>query len=262
MKHFYFLRTFWSALLCAAVLTACSSDTDEVAETTGTGYVSLALNADANFETTTKAVDESEYQDVNQYTVQVFKSGQEDGEPLIEGLYGELKDSYTLNVGQYVMKAFMGEDKAVSTDVLYFYGEKGFPVKEGQTAEVELTCKPSSARINVVFDEKMDEYFSAYSVKIETEAQKPSSFDWTKETVGPVYFKVNEKEPVKITVNLTNKENVMAKVEPVTYTLSPGNAKKITVKPNVNGGNLGISISIDDKTNDHNVDIEIPGDWL
>ncbi len=260
MKYLKFLRTYVCLLLGFAAFTACTSDEEEALIPEGKGYVKLSLNADAGFQT--KAVDESEYRDVNNYTVQIFKSGQDDGNPIIEGVYGEMDEKYPLVTGQYVLKAFMGEDKAVSADVLYFYGQNGFKVSEGQTVEVPVTCKPSSARINVVFDPTMDDYFSAYSVKIETEAQSPSSFDWTKETVGPIYFKVKEEEKVVFTVNLTNKENVTAKVDAVTYTLSPGNAKKITVKPHVNGGNLGISINIDDKPNDHNVDIEIPGEWL
>ena len=32
-----------------------------------------------------------------------------------------------------------------------------------------------------------------------------------KDTVGPVYFKVGKQEEVRVTVNLTNKENVTAK---------------------------------------------------
>ncbi|MDY3068481.1 MAG: DUF4493 domain-containing protein [Parabacteroides sp.] len=261
MKHLYFLQTLCYMLLCAVGFTACSSDADDVIAENGVGYVSLALNADTRFKTTTKAVDESEYKDVNKYTVQVFKSGDEN-KPVFEGVYGELKDTYKLTVGQYVLKAFMGEEKAVSTDKLYFYGEKGFTITEGKETEVAVTCKPSSARINVVYDKTMDDYFSEYSVKIETEAQKPSSFDWTKETVGPVYFKVNDKEDVKVTVNLTNKENVKAEGTVKTYNLSPANALKITVKPVISNGNLGISITIDETTVDHPVDIIIPGEWV
>lgn len=217
--------------------------------------------SDAGVGFQTKAVDENEYKDVNKYTVQVFKSGQESN-PVIEGLYGELEAEYSLQVGQYVLKAFMGEEKPVSTDKLYFYGEQGFEVKEGKIVEAPVTCKPSSVRINVVFDAKMDEYFSDYSLKIETEAQKPSSFEWKKDTVGPVYFKVGKQEEVRVTVNLTNKENVTAKGSVKTYTLSPADALRITLKPVINNGNLGISITVDETTVDHPVDIIIPGDWV
>lgn len=83
-----------------------------------------------------------------------------------------------------------------------------------------------------------------------------------KDTVGPVYFKVGKQEEVKVTVNLTNKENVTAKGSVKTYTLSPADALRITLKPVINNGNLGISITIDETTVDHPVDIIIPGDWV
>ena len=150
----------------------------------------------------------------------------------------------------------------VSSDVLYFSGEAAFEVKEGKEVTAPVICKPSSARINVVFDPKMDEYFSDYSLKIETEAQKPSSFVWAKATVGPMYFKVGNQEKVQVTVSLTKKENVKAEGTVKTYTLSPADALKLTLKPVVNNGNLGISITIEETTVDHPVDIVIPGDWV
>ena len=111
-------------------------------------------------------------------------------------------------------------------------------------------------------DYEPDEYFSDYSLKIETEAQKPSSFVWAKATVGPMYFKVGNQEKVQVTVSLTKKENVKAEGTVKTYTLSPADALKLTLKPVVNNGNLGISITIEETTVDHPVDIVIPGDWV
>ena len=253
---------FWG-LACllggCLMLGSCGSEAEDLDIPEGEGLVKIDLMPEVGFQT--KAVDENEYKDVNKYTVQVFKSGQESN-PVIEGLYGELEAEYSLQVGQYVLKAFMGEEKPVSTDKLYFYGEQGFEVKEGKIVEAPVTCKPSSVRINVVFDAKMDEYFSDYSLKIETEAQKPSSFEWKKDTVGPGYFKVGKQEEVRVTVNLTNKENVTAKGSVKTYTLSPADALRITLKPVINNGNLGISITVDETTVDHPVDIIIPGDWV
>ena len=65
-----------------------------------------------------------------------------------------------------------------------------------------------------------------------------------------------------MTVNLTNKENVKAEGIVKTYTLSPADALKITLKPVISNGNLGVSITIDETTVDHPVDIIIPGDWV
>ena len=244
---------------CCLMLGSCSSEVDNLDIPKGKGFVKIDLAPEVGFHT--KAVDESEYKDVNNYTVQVFKSGQEEN-LIINDLYKNLEEKYSLNVGNYVLKAFTGEDKPVSSDVLYFSGEAAFEVKEGKEVTAPVICKPSSARINVVFDPKMDEYFSDYSLKIETEAQKPSSFVWAKATVGPMYFKVGNQEKVQVTVSLTKKENVKAEGTVKTYTLSPADALKLTLKPVVNNGNLGISITIEETTVDHPVDIVIPGDWV
>ncbi len=241
---------------CCLMLGSCSSEVDNLDIPKGKGFVKIDLAPEVGFQT--KAVDESEYKDVNNYTVQVFKSGQEEN-LIINDLYKNLEEKYSLNVGNYVLKAFTGEDKPVSSDVLYFSGEAAFEVKEGKEVTAPVICKPSSARINVVFDPKMDEYFSDYSLKIETEAQKPSSFVWAKATVGPMYFKVGNQEKVQVTVSLTKKENVKAEGTVKTYTLSPADALKLTLKPVVNNGNLGISITIEETTVDHPVDIVIPG---
>ena len=237
---------------CCLMLGSCSSEVDNLDIPKGKGFVKIDLAPEVGFQT--KAVDESEYKDVNNYTVQVFKSGQEEN-LIINDLYKNLEEKYSLNVGNYVLKAFTGEDKPVSSDVLYFSGEAAFEVKEGKEVTAPVICKPSSARINVVFDPKMDEYFSDYSLKIETEAQKPSSFVWAKATVGPMYFKVGNQEKVQVTVSLTKKENVKAEGTVKTYTLSPADALKLTLKPVVNNGNLGISITIEETTVDHPVDI-------
>ncbi|WP_297904668.1 DUF4493 domain-containing protein [uncultured Parabacteroides sp.] len=244
---------------CCLMLSSCSSEGDELDIPEGKGFVKIDLTPEVGFQT--KAVDENEYKEVNNYTVQVFKAGQEE-KLIINDLYKNLEEVYQLNVGNYMLKAFMGEDKPVSSEVLYFSGEAAFEVKEGEEVTAPVTCKPSSARINVVFDSKMDEYFSAYSLKIETEAQKPSSFEWTKDIVGPMYFKVGNQEDVKVTVSLTPKENVTAKDAVKTYTLSPADALKLTLKPVISNGNLGISITVDETTVDHPVDIVIPGDWV
>ena len=102
---------------CCLMLGSCSSEVDNLDIPKGKGFVKIDLAPEVGFQT--KAVDESEYKDVNNYTVQVFKSGQEEN-LIINDLYKNLEEKYSLNVGNYVLKAFTGEDKPVSSDVLYF----------------------------------------------------------------------------------------------------------------------------------------------
>lgn len=104
---------------CCLMLGSCSSEVDNLDIPKGKGFVKIDLAPEVGFQT--KAVDESEYKDVNNYTVQVFKSGQEEN-LIINDLYKNLEEKYSLNVGNYVLKAFTGEDKPVSSDVSVFFG--------------------------------------------------------------------------------------------------------------------------------------------
>ena len=62
-----------SCILGGWLLTACTSDDDLQQIPEGKGYVKLALNTNTGFQT--KAVDEEEYKDLNNYTVQILKGG-------------------------------------------------------------------------------------------------------------------------------------------------------------------------------------------
>lgn len=259
MKHLYFLQTFCYMLLCAVGFTACSSDTDDVIGENGIGYVSLALNADTGFKTTTKAVDESEYENVENYTVEIWKDGK-----LIPGNswpYLEVPEFIELTNGGYELKAYYGEDKPASTTGMYVEGKKIFNVN-GDQSTVSLTCQPVCAKVKVEFDAKMADYFSEYFINFKTEALEETSFLWTKDATDPVYLKVKNNEPVKAIYSLTPKEGYQTSFQTTqTYTLSPKMFRTIKVKPVTNDGNLGITIEVDDTTNDRPINIEIPSDW-
>ena len=65
------------------MLGSCGSEAEDLDIPEGEGLVKIDLMPEVGFQT--KAVDENEYKDVNKYTVQVFKSGQESN-PVIEDL--------------------------------------------------------------------------------------------------------------------------------------------------------------------------------
>lgn len=257
MKHLYFLQTFCYMLLCAVGFTACSSDADDVIAENGIGYVSLALNADTGFGKATKAVDESVYGNVENYTVEIWKDGK-----LIQGkswLYPDVPEFIELTSGGYELKAYYGEDKPASTTGMYVEGKKTFNVNANQTT-VSLTCQPVCAKVKVEFDPTMAEYFSDYSITFQTKALEDLSFVWKKGDKDPVYLKVENNETITTTYNLVKKDG---KTTPLskTYNLSPKKFLTIKVKPVTSNGNLGITIEVDDTTNDRPIDIEIPSNW-
>ena len=257
-------KTLWKGMAAALagglLLCACSSEEDSLEIPEGKGLVRIGLSADTGFSTQTKAVTESDYENLENYTVQIWKDGS-----VFSGMswnYQDMPAFTELKNGTYTLLAFNGDStKAVYTNDLCFLGSTNFTL-DNDTANVTVNCKPNSARINVVFDEKMDTYFSSYTVNISTLAQNGSVYPWTKDTQGPVYFKVGENEAVKVKISLTKTDGTNANVQEKEYTLSPADALKITVAPVVNSGNVGITIDIDETVIDHPVDIEIPSEWV
>ena len=244
-------------VLSGVLLYSCSSDEAELQFSEGTGYVSLNLNTNIGFQS--RAVDESDYQDLSNYTVQILK----DGNSLHKWDYNDIPEFTELANNTYTMLAICGDStKAVYTDDLCVLGSKSFTVKN-DSVNVDVTCKPNSARINIEFDEKMDEYFSDYEVRIKTAAQGGSTYIWDNTTVGPVYFKVKQNEVVTMTIKLTPKSGVEADTEiQKTYTLSPADAMKMTLAPVIGSGSLSITITIDETVIEHPVDIEVPSEWV
>lgn len=262
-KHFYLLKTCLCAL-AVGVLAGCSAEVDNLQLADGMGAVKLSLNADTGFETTTKAVDESSYEDLSLYTVQILKNGAvvSNCEWTGDALPKELVE---LDNGNYVLKAFAGEeyeDKATSTDGFYVAGETAFNINS-DTKDLSVTCLPQCARVRVTFNEMMPEYFKDYSVVFSGTTKLGSTTEtWAKDDKDPVYLALTKEETVTATIKLVDKDGKVANDVVRTKALAPGKAWALNIAPALENGQLGISITIDESTNDHEVDIEIPADWL
>lgn len=246
--------------VCAmlSLMASCSSTEDIPMNNDGYGTVSLNILTDTQFES--RAVDESYYQNLENYTVTIMESGKE--APIQQWKYGEIPEFTELLNGTYVLSAICGDStKTHYSDDLCVLGSKVFTIYN-DSVNVEVACKPNSARVNIVFDEKMDEYFSAYKVNIKTAALNGAIYSWEKTTTGPVYFRVKQNETVTMTIELTPKEGIGADTSiEKTYTLSPADAMKMTLTPVIGSGNLSITIEIDDTVIEHPVDIEVPSEW-
>ena len=121
------LKQFLGGLICALcgwMLTACSSDEDSLQIPEGKGYVKLNLTADAGFQT--KAVDESFYENRENYTVQILD---DEGSIVKNWKYTEIPEGLIeLENGSYVLKAFCGEDENASTTSMYVEGTSDFDI--------------------------------------------------------------------------------------------------------------------------------------
>ena len=84
-----------------------------------------------------------------------------------------------------------------------------------------------------------------------------------KNDTDPVYLKVNDKESVSMKINLVKlSDGTSSEIDKV-YELSPKQAMTLKLAPVVtqDEGQLGITINIDETTNDHEMDITVPGEW-
>ena len=251
--------------VCAmlSLMASCSSTEDSPMNNDGYGTVSLRVSADTQFKS--RAVDESIYKNLDNYTVQILKDGK-----VVSGMEWKYTDvpegPIELSNGGYELKAFYGEDKAASTTGMYVEGVKIFNVN-GKQDSVTVICQPVCVRVRVEFDEKMAEYYQDYSVSFQTAALVAEKEDvsavalWKKTDTDPIYLKVKDKENVKTTISLKDKKDKTTSIEK-TYELSPNEALKLKIVPTISQGNLGISIEVDETTNDIPVDIEIPSEWV
>ena len=250
-------------LSIGALVAACSSEEEmNQSATQGKGLVRLALNVGTDFQT--RAITESDYTDLANYTVQILKEGRVvDG---CEWAGDEIpQDLIELSNGTYTVLAFTGEDyKGVgaTTEGMYVEGSSTFNINANQIS-VSAECIPQCARMTVVFDSKMADYFNDYSVTFSgTTALGSTTYMWKKDFTDPVYMAVTGTETITATINLTDKESKIGTPIVRTYEVSAAKAVKMNIVPTVQGGNVGISIEIDDSTNDIPIDIEIPSNWL
>lgn len=254
------MRTMLAASLLSVsvILGACTSQNDEPALSEGTGTLTLDLTTSTAF---TKAVDESTYNNPMSYTIQIINASETVEE---EFLYSEKPERIELKNGPYTLKAFYGTESNASRNGFYVEGIKTFNV-EGKEVAVEVICQPTCGKVAAKFTEDMDTYFSDYSVSYVTEALTAvgTSAAWNKSDSEPWYLKLNPNgETVKATIQVTRiSDNKTATVEK-TYSMTPGKSWTLNIAPSNDSGSLGITITVDEKTDDETIDITVPSEWI
>ena len=259
MKNMVNMRMWWGGcLLCAgAFVASCSSDEDVLAS--GEGTIAFDVQADTGFRS--RALDEADYKELDNYTVQLLgNSGVEQ-----EWSYAELPSKVTVPAGTYQVKAFYGEDVPASTETMYVEGLSGDVTVDGTEAEatsVKVVCRPVCAKVTVKFADTMSQYFFRLVCDIQdcgfgkrelcmVEGCCRSGLSESaagRESDG-CHFLYERGKPAEIA-----KE----------YVMSPSDGMTINVSPKVeqSEGSLNVSISIDTTTNDIEQDIEGPSDWV
>lgn len=257
------LRQFLGGLICALcgwMLTACSSDEDSLQIPEGKGYVKLNLTTNTGFQT--KAVDESDYKDVDNYTVQILKDGK-----VVSGCewkYSEMpQEPIGLSFGSYVVKAFYGTDfEKVSQDNLYSEGTANLTLDSTEPQSVTVTCHATCAKFTVIYnDSEIKKYFSDFKIGLSTQALGTGTYSYA--NTNPIYLKVaNGGEAVAVTYTFTGADSYKDQTLERSYTLKPGQSKEVTITPSVTSGKLSLTIKVDETVETIDCPIEIPSDWI
>lgn len=258
-----------AVLLLGTMLGACTQTVDLKGKTEeGQGLLSFTLKTSADF-ATTRAVVESTYANVDNYTIVVTDNY---GVERMNCKASEVAP-LTLNVGDYTVKAFYGVEEAASRDTFYVYGEtKGYILPDEEEVAV-VECTPTCGRIRVEFDEKMDTFFTDYNVEFKgTKALKNDTVRcvWEKNDSLPWYVKLEEEgETISFTITTetndryVNTNNQQKKATATgSFELFRNKGYKLKVSPSHTAtGKLGVTIIIDESTNDKPVGVEVPIEW-
>ncbi len=238
------------------VLASCSSTEADEQPKANFGSIKMGVKASTSF---TRAVNESDYANTGEYTVEIWNS---ENSKVYSELYKNLPNSINLPNGNYTLKACYGTEEVASRNTFYVYGEKNFAVNANDQ-ELEVDCYPTCGKVRTYFDKSMADYFSSYSVAYETKALAGGNVLCSATDTEPWYLKLDkEGEIVKATINLTRISD--GKSSPVVkeYAMTPGKSWTLNVAPKNDNGVLGITITIDESTEDINKDIIVPSDWI
>ena len=266
--------TMFCAMLAMGALTvSCSSEDEAVSQgASGQASIMIDLSSDLSY---SRAIDESEYMNIQNYEVSMYKGD----EPVFENtLYKELELTQKVDFNtNYTLTAEYGEDVAYGYDKLYVKGSQTFSVPQGDTKEVSILCKPANAKLILKYaglgdSDKFEDYFQDCQVSVKTQYMD-NAFSMAKADAGKeLYLKTgDEGTEVNLSFTITDLEGETATIESEdfettkTITLKPGVAYTLTIKPNqvdVDGGKLGMDITVDDGVTEEDVTITVPGDFL
>ena len=260
-------------------LSACSSLDDglNTEQAKAEGTLMLKLSSGTQFGET-RAVNEESYKNTDNYTVQVFDKDQ--NEKLnCKGSELAYHMPLKLSIGSYTVKASYGTKDKASTTGFYVEGTAEGTIKADGSEEVRVVCTPTCGKVSVVFDSNMPTFFSDYSVVFDQikVLGDGGNVSWAKDQVDPWYIELDEAgETIRFTVITATKDDyetdyngdgvkTETDMKSGTFKLERNKAYKLHVSPKytaTGNGQLGISITIDERTNDIEIPIEVPITWI
>ena len=273
---------FWSMMLGGSLLFAsCISDGinfPDVDLGDGEGKLLLSLTPSADFEANTRALNESNYRDQSNYTVELYKNGDETPFETFRMSQSGSTLPVTVKKGSYWARAYYGVEHDASRNEFFVEGKSQLvQVNPDGEATIPITCTPTCGKIIVSFDNEMATYYETFNVTFGgTQKLGTNTFVWAANDIEPWYVAVNEDgETINYSIYVKVKSqyvyvadngNKMTEGTATgSFTLQRNRAQRVTIKPSytpTEDGWLTIQITIDDTTNEKEKTFEVPVTWI
>ncbi len=157
MKRYIIL--FITGILLAGILLGCK---EEMNLSAGEGSVQLRVKVSDDVSVVTRAVDESI---INSMQTRIYN---EKGLIRYFDYDSPIPTSLQLVSGDYHAFVIAGDSVSATFDTPYYIGHKDFSVRNGETAQVQITCSIANVLTTVEFAPELSEVVSNCQVKIFT----------------------------------------------------------------------------------------------
>lgn len=264
---------FYSVALLGLLygVSSCTQESDALASA-GTGKLAVNIDTDLTFRnssaktTNLRSIDETEFSNIRNYTVTLEKTA--GNEQIYSALYSEWALAYEVESNvEYRLTASYGQAVPASYDNLLVKGSEVFTVQAGSTKVISFQCKPQAAKVNVIYSDDFETYFSDCIVSIKTKHMDQA---WTMSKVDEgkdLFLQTDEEENVELAFDIKDKNGESVSPDGFSstknVTVNPQTLLKLTIKPDVTeieGGKFGINVSVNTDVTDEDVNIVIPND--
>ena len=159
-------NVFLGMLMCSTVglTTSCLSEVNDLELKSGQneeqkGQLILNLNSSTDFSSQTRALNEANYRNTDNFTVQLFNSA---NQVMLECKASELNNNLprTLEIGSYEVKAFYGNEVAASRNEFRVEGSQTFTIKANQSEQRSMLLW--QAAIHSLLDSDIEMYQVLY----------------------------------------------------------------------------------------------------
>lgn len=268
---------FCMGLSAIALLASCNEREFDLKPSEGSkeqGTLVLNLNASTDFDQSTRALNEADYRNTQNYDVRVINAANEN--VILECKASQLSANLPKNVeiGSYRIEASYGTEKDASRNEFFMFGDVVAQVKSNEEKNVTVNCTPTCGKISVAFDPTMATYYSDYNVTFGgTQKLGKNTISWSKTDTEPWYLALGKSaETVTYTLTMTTKDDYLPQgstsntgVVTGSFSLERNKAHKLTISPNyipTTEGGMKLTITIDDSTNDKEITWEVPVTWI